>query len=461
MGARALLISHDESLGASVAQAMASVPDSQFHMVSDAREARSLLDQLHPPVVFYHVADRHGFDDAVRLLGEIAESGKVAHLVALADERDPSEALTLMRGGAADYLVRPLNLTRITMLTDVLSLRARTKQVDTDSKVEIIGSQRDFLYASPAMRILVSRAQRVARLDSTALLTGETGTGKTRLARLIHELSDRADEPFVGVNCGALAPSLIESELFGHVRGAFTGADRNRAGKCATAGRGTLLLDEVDSLPLATQSKLLRAVDERLFEPVGSDRSQELNARLIVATNRSLEEEVRSERFRADLYYRINVLALRIPPLRERREEIAELVATNIRHFSEKAGVDAPEIAPDAKLAMQQFEWPGNIRELRNVVERAVAFGEKRIELADLPDAMRAPSERGNARENQGHDHRMTSAGSSWVRSRAEAESRVIIDALSKNSNNRSRAARDLGISRVTLYKKLHKYGLI
>jgi DNA-binding NtrC family response regulator len=463
MGARTLLVSNDNSLRESIAQAMASTSDSQLQFAATLSEARSFFHQSQPAVVFYHVSDQQKYRDAATFLEEVSTEGRSTHLVALADQRDASLALTLMRAGAADYMVRPLNLTRLTMLTDVLSLRSgsRTKNARARKPVEAIGPERDFLYASPAMKELVNRVQRVASLDSTVLLSGETGSGKTRVARLIHELSDRADEPFVCVNCGALAPSLIESELFGHVRGAFTGADRDRAGKCATAGAGTLLLDEVDSLPLATQSKLLRAVDERLFEPVGSDQSLRLNARLVVATNRSLEEEVHCERFRADLFYRINVLALQLPPLRERREDIASIAAASNRHFAASMGNKTPGIAPEAIQAMQQYDWPGNIRELQNVIQRAVAFGSNRIELADLPDALQSTKAATNGQQISGHSAQTACGNSKWVRSRSEAESQVITAALSKNANNRSRAARELGISRVTLYKKLHKYGLI
>ncbi len=458
MNARVLLISDDASLRQNVAKAIALVPDCQLYTASDIDEARPQLDQLHPAVVFFHLACEHSVAAAASLLEELAVSAPTVRLVALADQADASQTLRFPELGAADYLSRPLNLRRITMLADVLTVRTRFHQdskATTAPSVGSIGSDRDFLYASPAMNVLVSRAQRVAQLDSTVLLTGETGTGKTRLARLIHELSRRSREPFVTVNCGALAPSLIESELFGHVRGAFTGADRNRAGKCATAGAGTLLLDEVDALPLATQSKLLRAVDERLFEAVGSDESLPLKARLIVASNRSLDEDVQADRFRADLYYRINVLALHLPPLRERREEIQSLAIASANRLARCGGTTAPEITPVASQALQRYDWPGNIRELQNVVERAVAFGGERIDLADLPECLQQQS------DCSGANGSIECAGSKWDRSRFEAESQVIVDALTNNANNRSRAARELGISRVTLYKKLHKYGLI
>jgi transcriptional regulator with PAS, ATPase and Fis domain len=278
-------------------------------------------------------------------------------------------------------------------------------------------------------------------------LAGETGTGKTRLARSIHELSPRRADPFVVVNCGALAANLIESEMFGHVKGAFTGADRDRIGKFTDARDGTLVLDEIDSLPLSSQAKLLRAVEERVFEPVGSNKSQPMRARLIAASNRQLDKEVEAGRFRSDLYYRLNVVQFYLPPLRERRSEISNLIAGFITEFTARNGRPAQGFAEEALHAIEAYDWPGNIRELRNVIERAVALcpgGE--IRLRDLPEAI------GRAAA------RSTSTCSAAVKDPASAAR--IVEALEKHGNNRLRAAVELGISRMTLYKKLHAFGL-
>src|SRR4051794_32538795 len=232
-----------------------------------------------------------------------------------------------------------------------------------------------FLYdGSAGMALLVEQVRRVAPQQTTVLLGGETGTGKTRLARLLHELSPRREQPFLVVNCGALSATLIESELFGHVRGAFTGADRDRVGKFADAGRGTLLLDDVDALPPAVQAKLLRVVEERLFEPVGSNRAQPAQARLIVASNRRLEEEVAADRFRQDLYYRLNVVSFHLPPLRERLELLPALADKFVAEFAARNGRAVRGVSPEALRALAGHDWPGNIRELRNVIERAVAL---------------------------------------------------------------------------------------
>jgi DNA-binding NtrC family response regulator len=275
---------------------------------------------------------------------------------------------------------------------------------------------------------------------------------------LIHNLSNRSQQPFLTVNCGALAASVIESELFGHIKGAFTGADRDRVGKFAEVGRGTLLLDEIDALPLTLQPKLLRVVEERVFEPIGSNRSLPMPARLIVASNRALDQEVSAGRFRSDLYYRLHVVGFYLQPLRERREIIPALVQKFVHEYARTNGRPVRGITPEARRALAEHHWPGNIRELRNVIECAVALcPTEEIQLEDLPEALQglvaspvSPSQ--------------TAAvlpGSTLDEVKQGAELTRILDALKKNNNNRLRAAADLGISRMTLYKKLHKYGLI
>ena len=314
------------------------------------------------------------------------------------------------------------------------------------------------------MTELRERITRVIPQDTTLLLTGETGTGKTRLARLIHELSPRRAEPFLVVDCGAVSPSLIESEMFGHVKGAFTGADRDRLGKFAAAGRGTLFLDEINSLPLALQGKLLRAVDDRVFEPVGSERSQPLRARLIAATNARLDDEVAAGRFRADLYFRINVVGFYLPPLRERRDVIVPLAIKFLAELAERNRPDVRGASAEVLNALQAYSWPGNIRELRNVIERAVALCPgPEVQILDLPEAMRLAGVDDNGFEPSKELGKIVLELSSLTlaQSKEEAEILRIKEALAKHQNNRLRTASELGISRMGLYKKLHKYGLV
>jgi two-component system response regulator PilR (NtrC family) len=312
----------------------------------------------------------------------------------------------------------------------------------------------------PEFAGLWEQIRRVAPQDTTILLTGQTGTGKTRLARCIHEQSPRRHEPFLVVDCGALTESLLESELFGHVKGAFTGADRDYPGKLAAAGRGTLLLDEINSLPLPLQSRLLRVVDEHVFEPVGANAPLPLHARLITATNVPLESEVAARRFRADLYYRLNVVQFSLPALRERRSAVACLARRFLSEFARRNRPDIQGITAEALSALEQFDWPGNIRELRNVVERAVALSAGPVlGVKDLPEAIR---------DNclaavivpQGLCGSEPPTCQSLFAAREEVEIWRIKQALEKHCNNRRRAAAELGISRMGLYKKLEKYGI-
>jgi two-component system response regulator HydG len=324
--------------------------------------------------------------DVQQLLQTVTRTRRPCATVVLADARCEEQAAAVLRAGAADYVHLPVEKSKLRYLVNAFTgqLESRTSVTGPALPSRPANAEDD------GLALLMQQVERVAPQDSTILLMGETGTGKTRLARLIHELSPRSAEPFLVVDCGSLSPSLIESELFGHVRGAFTGADRERTGKLAAAAKGTLFLDEINSLPLTLQTKLLRAVDERVFEPVGSNRKQPLRARLITATNVSLEDEMAAGRFRADLYYRLHVVGFFLPPLRERRAAIPALAKRFQKEFTARNRPEVHGFSPAALRAIQTYDWPGNIRELRNVVERAFALCDgPELTLPDLPDAMR------------------------------------------------------------------------
>jgi DNA-binding NtrC family response regulator len=388
---------------------------------------------------------------------------------------------------------RPLDLGRLSYLIDVLTIETRyglaprPPIVEPDlGEVQSLGDDPPFFFL-PAGRMgrAIEQIKRIAPLDTTVMIGGETGTGKTHVAGVIHRLSPRRDEPFLTINCGALAANLIESEMFGHARGAFTGADAEHLGKFAAVGRGTLFLDEIDSLPPELQTKLLRVVEERAFEAVGSNKTLRLRARLIVASNRSLEGEVAAGRFRSDLFYRLNVIAFDIPPLRDRIALVPTLVRAQLAGHASRDGRLVAGIASAAMRALLAYTWPGNVRELRNVVERAVALGNgSMIELDDLPECLRTAVATSTAvlvpggsppgflaavpvcrtapdlgaRAPQGP---LIVARATFAESKDQTERALIVQALNRNSDNRLRAAADLGISRMTLYKKLHRYGLL
>jgi len=318
------------------------------------------------------------------------------------------------------------------------------------------GQTRSFITFSPEMFPLLDELPVAAAHDVTLLLIGETGAGKTHLARLIHELSSRREQRFVTVACGALPADLIESELFGYVKGAFTGADREKPGKFAAAGAGTLLLDEIDSLPIEQQAKLLRVIETGEYEPVGSNETLNSQARLIVASNVELEDLVASGAFRKDLYYRLNVLKFLLPPLRHRPWDIEFLARHFIVQHGRNHGVTIAGIDANVLDVLRNHAWPGNIRELENVLRRAVLYSRNgQITAAELPSAIcHAPTAQPNAGVT-------TTAADSLEAKVDFAEKRIILDTLQRNQQSRSATARELGISRVTLYNKMKKFGLL
>ena len=317
--------------------------------------------------------------------------------------------------------------------------------------------------SAPEMTRMREQVKRVVPQETTLLLTGETGTGKTRLARLIHQLSPRRSAPFLVVDCDAVSPHVLESEMLGHIQGAFPGADRDRCGKFAAAGHGTLVLEAVNALPLPLQTKLLRALDDRTFEPVGSDRGQPLEARLIATTNGRLDEAVAAGRFRADLYFRINVVGFYLPPLRDRRASIAPLALKFLAELAARNRPDVRGLSAQALAALQEYHWPGNIRELRNVIERAVTLCPgPEVVVDDLPEPLRnASAATAPAPIADAVKAGMLPGATTLMETRAGAELARISEALTKHRNNRCRTAAELGISRMALYNKLRKYGLL
>jgi two-component system response regulator HydG len=301
---------------------------------------------------------------------------------------------------------------------------------------------------SAAMRQLVDLARRVAKVDSTVLITGESGSGKERIARLLHEESTRAAGPFIAVNCGAITETLLESELFGHARGAFTGATQDRPGLFEAANGGTLLLDEVGEVSPAMQVKLLRALQEREIRRVGENRSRRVDVRVVAATNRDLANGVVGGAFRQDLYYRLKVVELRVPPLRERRDDILPLARVLLADAALRMKRKISGLVPSAADQLLRYDWPGNVRELENAMERAVALARGgRVELEDLPEEIR---------------HTLPNpVASNVVRPLGEIEQEYILAALELNKGNQTRTAEQLQIGSATLYRKLKSYGLI
>jgi DNA-binding NtrC family response regulator len=299
---------------------------------------------------------------------------------------------------------------------------------------------------SEAMQRVLDLALRVAKVESTALITGESGVGKERLARLIHDESLRAARPFVAVNCGAVTETLLESELFGHARGAFTGADRDRAGLFESANGGTLFLDEIGEISAGMQVKLLRALQEREVRRVGENRSRSFDVRVVAATNRDLAADVAAKTFRQDLYYRLRVIELRVPPLRDRPDDVLPLARVFLADTARRMNRKITGFTPRAADQLLRYEWPGNVRELQNAVEHAVALCQgNRIEVEDLPEELRGALPR----------PRITGS----TRPLEDVEREYILAAVESVGGNRTRASADLGIGLATLKRKLKQYG--
>jgi two-component system response regulator HydG len=387
----------------------------------------------------------------VELLSHIQEHHADTAVILVTAYGTIESAVDAMRRGAYDYITKPINLDRLELLVE----RAHRRQSLLRENRELRRQLRDRFSAagiigqSRAMQEILRRVEQIAPTNASVLIQGESGTGKELVATAIHHHSQRAEGPLVKVSCVALAEGLIESELFGHERGAFTGAHKLRRGRFELAHGGTLFLDEVGDLSIATQLKLLRAIQEREVERVGGQTPIHVDVRLIAATNRDLEEAMREGRFREELYYRLKVVTLRIPPLRERPDDILLLAEYFLAVFREEHRKDAIRgITPAAQQRLRAHAWPGNVRELRNCIESLVvtARGEE-ITGKDLP-------------ENLCGDATPPALDLALGRPLEEIERRYILRTLESLGNNKARAAQVLGISKKTLYRRLHEWGI-
>jgi len=362
-------------------------------------------------------------------------------------------AVEALKSGADNYLTKPIDIDELKILVKKTLQQRQLKDENRDLK-EQLGKRFDLgniIGNSPSMRAMIETLMLVAPSEATVLIQGESGTGKELVASALHHNSPRKSNPFIKVNCAALPETLLESELFGHEKGAFTGAAGPRKGRFERADRGTLFLDEIGEMAPATQAKILRVLQEREFEPVGGSRSIRVDARILSATNRNLEEEIAANRFREDLYYRLNVVTITVPPLRERLPDIPLLAEHFLDRYAAKNHRTFKGIVPQAMDLLIRYSWPGNVRELENVIERAVIMASgDRIETEHLPNAI--------------NDQERSSTGRSPVlpsgRSLKEVEKEMILQTLDDKGGNRTKTAKILGISRRTLQLKLKEYGI-
>jgi DNA-binding NtrC family response regulator len=381
---RALVVARETKVRRCAAHAAESV-DSIVTEASSFDDLRRELGKKPFDLVFLAIDSEHG--DPISLIEEIRSVPETPEVIVLAAGEDPEYRAELLTAGCLAVLSDSLP---DSSLDEVVATFAARRRGEAGGRLGRIPADDyrlgDYASASPSMGRFLSLARRVASKDSTLLILGETGVGKGLLARAIHNEGPRSGGPFVGVNCGAIPESLLESEMFGHEKGAFTGADRARRGHFELAHRGTVFLDEVSELPLPLQVKLLRVLEDRCVQPVGSERSIRLDVRIMAASNRDLSVEVEEGRFRRDLYYRLNVVSLTLPPLRERREDIPELLQSYVEHFRETLNSHVTGAAPGVLEVLTRYAWPGNVREFINAIERAAILCDgAEIQVTDLP----------------------------------------------------------------------------
>ncbi len=406
----------------------------QVEAASGAEEALAKFRRNRAPLVVTDIRMPDG--DGLTVLREVRTLAPRTAVILLTAFGNVPEAVEAMKSGACDYLLKPISFDQLQRVAE----RVMASAEETAKGVRLVGH-------SPALLGAVERALQAAASDADVLIEAESGTGKELLARLIHHASARSAKPFVAINCSAFPESLLESELFGHVRGAFTGAMAAKAGKFELANGGTLLLDDVGEMPVSLQPKLLRALQEREVDRLGDTRPIRIDLRVIATSNRPLLALVEEEKLRADLYYRLHVIPLSMPPLRDRREDIPELAEYFVRQFSARAGSIVPHITPELMSHLVEYSWPGNVRELANCIRRAVALSAgPELRLDALPEVAGAP--------------RVAPEGLHPGLSLREVEKRLLEKTLQATAGNRSRTAELLGVSLRTVRNKIRDYGL-
>ncbi len=448
--ARILIVDDEESIR-DVLRQLFEYEGHGVESVSSGAAAIRAVREARPDAVFLDV--KMPGMDGLEALERIREVVPEVPVVMISGHGTIDTAVEATRRGAYDFLEKPLDTDRLLVtLRNVLEVRGLSESVarlrsEVEERYRIVGS-------SGAIRRVIERIERVAPTDTRVLITGENGTGKELVARAIHRLSRRADRPFVEVNCAAIPSELIESELFGHMKGSFTGAVQDRAGTFEQADGGTLFLDEVGDMSTAAQAKVLRALEEGRVTRVGGEKAREVDVRVVSATNKKLEEEIEGGRFREDLFYRLNVVPIQVPPLRERREDIPLLVRHFVEQMRVRDGLPARTLTDDAVERLQGLEWAGNVRELRNTVERLLILsGGEEVTGRDVDLLVGAAG-------------RESSPGAGLLESetyadfKEQSERLFLLAKLRENDWNVSETARSLEMPRSNLYKKIERYAL-
>ena len=392
--------------------------------------------------------------DGIALLEDLKKAGVDSQVVMMSGQATIEMAVKATRLGASDFLEKPVSTDKLLLTVEHALRLSRLEEENRELKQRL--GKHEIVWASPAMREVMAQVEHVAASETRVCIRGETGTGKELIARTLHEKSSRSGGPFVSLNCAAIPAELMESELFGHEKGSFTGAAGRHIGKFEQAHRGTLFLDEIGDMPIAMQAKLLRVLEEGEIERVGGDRPFAVDVRVVVATHRNLEEQVRLGTFREDLYHRVFVFPIVLPPLRERREDIRALAAHFVTQLSAQNHWKAKAISPGAIEALERYAWPGNVRELRNVIERVLLFAPgDTVEAATVERALpQAAAGAGAATAGPG-------IASGTLAERVEAFERgTLLAELKKNRHHMTNTAKALGLERSHLYKKCQQLGI-
>jgi len=444
--ARILLVEDDLSLGAMLGMEL----KRRGHAVEVAKSGAEAVEKLGAVEYDAVITDlKLGDTDGLAILKLVKEKAPHTEVLVMTGHGSIDTAVAAMRAGAFDYLTKPVEPEELTLVLEK-ALEHRRLVSEVERLREEVKDKYSFdgiVFSGTPMRKVLDLVSKVASTEATVLIQGESGTGKELIARALHEKSARRNGAFVAINCGALPEGLLESELFGHVRGAFTGADRNKRGLFEEASGGTLFLDEISETTPGLQVKLLRALQEGEIRRVGDNHPFKVSGRLLVATNKDLSKLVADGKFREDLFYRLKVFPIDLPPLRERAEDILPLAEHFLRKARKKLGGVAVKFSPEAAEALRRHRWPGNVRELEHVVERAIIMASgPSVAAADLPPEMlqsKPGSKRGGAKETL-----------------EDAEKRHILQALEDCGGNQAEAAKRLGVARNTLWRKLKAYGI-
>lgn len=423
----------------------------EVRAVGTAVDAIAEFEKWHPHLSFLDV--KMGGIDGLEALKKIRQLDAAAIVVMISGHGTIQTAVEATQLGAYDFLEKPLDTDRI-LVTLRNALRHGNLQEENSRLRETIESRYEIVGKSFAIRSLIEKVERVAPTPARVLISGENGTGKELVARAVHRLSARAASPFVEVNCAAIPSELIESELFGHMKGSFTGAIADRAGKFEQANGGTLFLDEVGDMSLSAQAKVLRVLEDGVVTRIGGSKPVAVDVRVIAATNKNLESEIHENHFREDLYYRLNVVPVSVPPLRERREDIPLLVAHFTAVLTKQQGMAARTFTPDAIERLATYDWPGNVRELRNTVERILILASNpRVPVADVERLV-------GQRAAEGSTFGSLLESRTFEEFKDAAERAFLLAKLREHDWNVSETARLLDMPRSNLYKKIERYGL-